>query len=62
MRHSLSSSYYTFTEANTIGGITFSRDINPTPLFQLGAIGVGKIEFEILDLDKDILSNRVILP
>ena len=62
MRHSLSSSHYTFTEANTIGGITFSRDINPTPLFQLGAIGVGKIEFEILDLDKDILSNRVILP
>ena len=62
MTHSLSSEKFTFTQSNTIGGVTFSRDINPTPMFQLGAIGTGKIEFEVLDLDRKIFSTRIILP
>lgn len=62
MAHSLVSTNFTFTEANTSGGVLFERNINPDANFHLGGAAMGKIEFTILDYDDSILQNRVVYP
>lgn len=62
MAHSLVSANFTFTEANTSGGVLFERNINPDANFHLGGVAMGKIEFTILDYDDSILQDRIVYP
>ena len=62
MAHSLVSTNFTFTEANTVGGVAYSRNINPDANFRLGCAAMAQIEFVVLDYNDDILTQKVVYP
>lgn len=62
MTHTLTSANFTFTEANTTGGVTYSRDFNPDSNLRLGGTAMAKIEFTVLDWNDDIFFHRVVYP
>lgn len=62
MTHTLTSTNFTFTEANTTGGVTYSRDFNPDSNLRFGGTAMAKIEFTVLDWNDDIFFHRVVYP